>query len=68
VTRKLCMSVAEAAEELGVCRNHLYTYIDSGQLPSFKMGQRRIINREALDEFRLALERKHTAEARGEVE
>ena len=68
MTRKLCYSVAEAATELGVCRNHLYPYIDSGQLPSFKMGQRRIINHEALDEFRLSLEQKHTAEARGEVE
>lgn len=66
MNRKLCFSVAEAAELLGVCRNHLYQYIDSGQLPSMKMGQRRLVNREALDQFRLALEKKHTAESRGE--
>jgi len=57
-----CFSVAEAAKQLGICRNHLYPYIDSGALPSFKMGQRRLINYEALDAFRLSLEKKHTAE------
>jgi hypothetical protein len=30
------------------------------------LGQRRLINREALDEFRLKLEKLHTAEMRGE--
>jgi excisionase family DNA binding protein len=63
---KLCYSVSEAAEQLGVCRNHLYRYIDDGTLPSYKLGQRRLINYEALDEFRLSLQQKHTAEARGE--
>ena len=62
---KLCLSVFEAAEQLGVCRNHLYKYIDNGDLPSLKMGQRRLINREALDEFRLSLQQKHLAETRG---
>jgi excisionase family DNA binding protein len=63
---KLCFSVSEAAEQLGVCRNHLYGYIDNGDLPSFKLGQRRLINREALDDFRMSLEQKHLAETRGE--
>ena len=66
IGRKLCFSVAEAAEQLGVCRNHLYPYIDSGQLRSYKMGQRRLINHEALDAFRLKLERQHTAVMKGE--
>ena len=39
---------------------------DYGTLASFKLGQRRLINREALDEFRLSLEQKHTAESRGD--
>ena len=64
---KLCLSVFEAAEQLGVCRNHLYSYIDIGDLPSFKMGQRRLINREALDEFRISLQKKHTAEIKGDL-
>jgi excisionase family DNA binding protein len=68
VTHKIkrCFSVTEGAEELGVSRNHLYKYIDNGDLPSFKMGQRRLINYEALDEFRLSLQQIHTAEARGD--
>ena len=66
MNHKLCFSVSEAAEQLGVCRNHLYRFIDDGDLASFKLGQRRLINREALDEFRLSLQQKHTAEARGE--
>ena len=67
MTNKLCFSVTEAAKQLGVCRNHLYSYIDNGELPSFKMGQRRLINREALDEFRLSLQQKHLEETRGDV-
>ena len=62
---KLCFSVAEGAKELGVSRNHLYKYIDDGTLPSFKLGQRRLINREALDEFRMSLQQKHAAEVGG---
>jgi excisionase family DNA binding protein len=64
--QKLCYSPAESAKQLGICRNHIYRYIDSGELRSFKLGQRRLINREALDNFRLKLEKLHTAEMRGE--
>ena len=66
MTHKLCFSVTEAADQLSVGKNHLYKFIDSGELPSFKLGQRRLINREALDEFRLSLQKKHLAETRGE--
>ena len=62
---KLCFSVSEAAEQLGVCRNHLYKYIDDGSLASWKLGQRRLINCEALDEFRLSLQKKQVEEIRG---
>jgi excisionase family DNA binding protein len=62
---KLCFSVSEAAKQLGVCRNHLYRYIDDGTLPSYKLGQRRLINREALDEFRMSLQQKHSKENSG---
>ena len=65
MTDKLCFSVTEAAEQLGVCRNHLYRYIDDGTLASYKLGMRRLINHEALDEFRLKLEKQHTAEQQG---
>jgi excisionase family DNA binding protein len=66
MTDKLCFSVSEAAEQLGVCRNHLYSHIDTGDLPSFKLGQRRLTNCEALDEFRLSRQQKHVAETRGD--
>jgi excisionase family DNA binding protein len=62
---KLCLSVTEAAEQLGVCRNHLYSYINNGTLPSFVLGRRRLVNHEALDEFRLSLQQKHLSETRG---
>ncbi|MCH7507088.1 MAG: helix-turn-helix domain-containing protein [Proteobacteria bacterium] len=61
----MCFSPAEAAGQLGICKNTIYKYLDSGALRSFKLGQRRLINREALDEFRLKLEREHTAEMVG---
>ena len=63
---RVSYSPAESAQQLGICKNHIYRYIDSGELRSFKLGQRRLINREALDEFRLKLERKHTSEMMGE--
>ena len=62
---KLCLSVSEAAGQIGVSRNHLYKYIDDGTLASWKLGQRRLINREALEDFRMRLQQKHTAEVRG---
>jgi excisionase family DNA binding protein len=67
VTGKLCYSPAEAAQQMGICKNHIYRYLESGELRSFKLGQRRLINREALDEFRLQFEKRHSAEMRGEL-
>lgn len=64
---KLCYSPAESALQLGICKNNLYKYLESGELRSFKLGQRRLINREALDEFRLRLEEQHTAAMRGDL-
>ena len=66
MTTKCCYSLAESAKQLGICKNHLQKYINSGELGSYKLGQRRLINREALDDFRLKLEKLHTAEMRGE--
>jgi len=66
MNNKLCYSPGESARLLGICKNHIYKYIDTGELRSFKMGQRRLINREALDDFRLKLEKLHTAEMQGD--
>lgn len=57
MSKKLCYSPAGAAQQLGICKNHIYKYLDSKELRSFKLGQRRLINHEALDEFRLKLEK-----------
>lgn len=38
-----CLSVSETAKCLGVSRSHLYTYIMTGYLPSFKLGGRRLV-------------------------
>lgn len=46
---KLMVTVAEAAQMLGVCRNRVYELIYSGQLASVKMGRSRRI---AVDELK----------------
>jgi len=66
MNHKDCYSPSESAKRLGICKNHVYKYLESGELRSFKLGQRRLINREALDDFRLELEKRHTAEIRGD--
>lgn len=63
---KKCFTPLEAAQELGIGKNLLYRFLDSGELRSFKLGKRRIINREALDEFRLGMEKSHTRHVGGE--
>lgn len=57
-TKRDAISVATAAELLGVCKKTLYVYIHSGELPTFKLGRRRLIRRKSLDEFLQQLERK----------
>ena len=66
INNRVSFSPAESAQLLGICKNHIYKFLDSGELRSFKLGQRRLINREALDDFRLKLEKLHTTEIRGE--
>lgn len=53
-------SAQEIAEYLGVCKPMIQRAINSGALPSFKMGTRRIIRREAADQFAKTLENKHS--------
>lgn len=47
----IALSVREAAEQLGVSRATVYGLINSGNLPSVKIGSRRLISREALREW-----------------
>ena len=48
---KLLLTVAETCHLTSLGRSSLYSLILSGALPSVKCGKRRLIPREALDEF-----------------
>lgn len=50
ITRQT-LSVAEAAEVLGISRAHAYDCVRSGELPSINLGRRVVIPRRALDEL-----------------
>jgi len=58
-------SVDQAAKALGLCKNSLYPYIHNGQLPSYRIGRRRLIRRDALEKFQERLEAEHTDALRG---
>lgn len=45
---RLSYGVAEAAIVTGLSRSKLYELIQSGELPSLKIGSRRLLRREAL--------------------
>ena len=54
------LSVQEAAQLLGINKPTLYRFIHTGQLPSYRIGRRRLIRRESLDSFQQGLESEHT--------
>jgi excisionase family DNA binding protein len=45
---KLTLTVAEAAQALGVAESTLFLQIKSGRVPSFQIGRRRLISKAAL--------------------
>jgi excisionase family DNA binding protein len=49
IEKRLCMSVPEAAERLGISRNFAYELVKRGELPSIKFGKRKLIPKIALD-------------------
>jgi len=49
--QRMAMSVAEAAVETGVGRDHIYGAIRNGRLEARKMGRRTIITYDALERF-----------------
>lgn len=56
VSRK-AFSVEEASKASGISRTKLYEFISSGELPSVKLGKRRLIRPEALDAWLVSKER-----------
>jgi excisionase family DNA binding protein len=47
--RRLTMTVTEAAERLGVSRNHAYEAAKRGEIPIVKIGRRMLVPTVALD-------------------
>lgn len=56
VCKPLSVAPADAARMLGVGRTKLYEFISSGDLPSFKIGTRRLIRVSALEAWLAAFE------------
>ena len=46
---RLAYSPAEVAAALGVCRQHVHNLIARGEIPSVKLGRRRLVRRAVLD-------------------
>lgn len=49
--QKAALSVPEACHIAGIKNDRLYAEINSGRLPSVKIGKRRLIRRESLDKW-----------------
>jgi excisionase family DNA binding protein len=43
VDKRLCITVPEAAEMLGISRNFAYELVNRGELPYIKLGKRKLI-------------------------
>lgn len=48
---KACLSAAEAAESMGICRSKVYTLIRDSNLPHIKVGRRYIIPKVAFRDW-----------------
>jgi excisionase family DNA binding protein len=49
IDNRWCLSVPEAAELLGISRNNAYELVKRGELPSIKLGKRKLIPKVALE-------------------
>jgi excisionase family DNA binding protein len=49
IDKRLCITVPEAAEMLGISRNFAYELVKRGELPSIKFGKRKLIPKIALE-------------------
>ncbi len=49
IEKRLCLTVPEAAELLGISRNFAYELVKRGELPVMRFGKRLIIPRAALE-------------------
>ena len=51
IDKRLCITVPEAAEMLGISRNFAYQLFREGKLPSIRFGKRILIPRAALEKI-----------------
>ena len=49
IEKRLCITVPEAAEMLGISRNFAYELVKQGQIPVIRFGKRLLIPRVALE-------------------
>jgi len=49
IEKRLCITVPEAAEMLGISRNFAYELVKQGKLPAIRFGKRLLIPRVALE-------------------
>jgi len=63
---RIAVSPGEAARLSGIGRTKLYQALNSGALPSFKIGSRRLIRISELDAWLRRLQADHSAAASGD--
>lgn len=51
IDKRLCITVPEAAEMLGLSKNFVYQLVREGKLPSIRFGKRILIPRVALEKM-----------------
>ena len=51
IDKRVCMTVPEAAEMLGISRNHAYELARRGKLPVIRLGKRLIIPRTGFEKW-----------------
>ena len=51
IEKRLCLTVPEVAELLGISRNFAYELVKQGQLPVIRFGKRLLIPRIALEKM-----------------
>lgn len=49
--KKMCLNVPELAQELGISKPMAYELVNCAGFPSFRVGKRIIVSREALEEW-----------------
>ena len=64
---KICFSLEEAAELLSIGSSHLKKFTNSGELKTFKLGNRRLVRRDTIEEFIKRIEENGYAETPQEV-